>query len=623
MVNDTQDSAEPQEHSNCRFGNRLSLKSVTTPFLKEFPFICIFMTLMDFWPAVNLMLKRATTSENLALIPTYTNLFGRVAILFLFAYVVAAITTAIGNRVMRKGFRIFSYTVTVALFVVCFFLKNNFRLDITPTCFVLLAETSGGESREFIHQYLLSPTVLPTLGVLALCVAVILLAEKYWNNINARAWVLDKITRLPSVLKRVFRVTLLSFLLFGIFSTNIYYKVYSAASPDVIRTLYPPTDPLSSVYTSLVTLRMMEENIDDAVRVNKAAYRNDDARTVLGDSLNIVVVIGESYIKWHSQLYGYELATAPNMCREQSEGQLFVFNDVISSSNSTSVVMKDLFSCNNSSAREQWCKYPAFPAIFMKAGYNVYFWDNQRDFAKMETYSFTLNSFLYNPELLDIFYTQTNEKAYTYDAGLVESFGSTVDLATGKHNLLLLHLNGQHVAPSGRFPHDTFRHFSADSIKRTDAFLTREMKEYIADYDNATLYNDYVLNTIFETYNGSNTIVIYFSDHGEEAYDYRKQCSRDHGEVTAMSLKYQYEIPFVVWCSGVYLEKNPDVADAIRQAVDRPFVLDNLCNMLFNIGGVVTPHYRPQLDLIAPGYKCGKRLVKGEYIYEDIRYPDR
>lgn len=606
-----------------RIWDRLSLKSVVRPFLMELPFICVFMTLMDFWPVVNLMIKRVTASENLALFPAYLNLFGRVAILFLLAYIIAATITAIRNKVLKGAFKFFSYTVTVTLFIVGFFLKNNFRLDITPTCFVLLAETTGSESSEFIDQYILSPTILPTLGVLALCIAVILLAEKYWNNAKVRRWGTNRIARLPSALKRAFIVMMLSFLLFGIFSTNIYYKVYNAVSPDAVRTIYPPTDPLSSIYTSLVTLRMMEENLEDAVCVNKAAYSTDGAYTTLDDSLNIVVVIGESYIKWHSQLYGYELATAPNMYREQQEGQLFVFNDVISSSNSTSVVMKDLFSCNNSGAREQWCKYPTFLGIFKKAGYNVYFWDNQRDFAKMETYSFTLNSFLYNPELQDIFYTQTNEKAYTYDAELVESFNSAVNLAGAKHNLVLLHLQGQHVAPSGRFPHDTFKHFTADSIKRTDSFLTREMKEYIADYDNATLYNDYVLNRIFEICNESNSIVIYFSDHGEEAYDYRKQCSRDHGEVTAMSLKYQYEIPFVVWCSDVYRKNNPDVVDAIQQAVDRPFVLDNICNVLFRIGGVVTSYYREQYDLIAPGYQCGKRLVKGEYVYEDIRYGNR
>ncbi|MBO5864622.1 MAG: hypothetical protein J6Q73_01025, partial [Bacteroidaceae bacterium] len=94
-------------------------------------------------------------------------------------------------------------------------------------------------------------------------------------------------------------------------------------------------------------------------------------------------------------------------------------------------------------------------------------------------------------------------------------------------------------------------------------------------------------------------------------------------EVTAMSLKYQYEIPFVVWCSDVYRKNNPDVVDAIQQAVDRPFVLDNICNVLFRIGGVVTSYYREQYDLIAPGYQCGKRLVKGEYVYEDIRYGNR
>ena len=606
-----------------RIWDRLSLKSVVRPFLMELPLHLFFMKLMGVKAVLALIMQRANALDEIDKYPTYLNLFGRIAILFLFAYIAATIITIIKNKVFKRIFKLLLYFLVVALFFVNAFIQMNFHLGITPTLFILLAETTASESSEFIQQYIFSDTMLPTLKILIISLVEIIVVEVLWSKIKKSRRVYEWIKGVPSYLTKILSIGVLSFLLFGIFSTNIYYRVHKAKSPDFVNGMLPPTDPLSSIYTSWVTLRMMSDNVADAIDINKMAYRTDGTYTTLDDSLNIVVVIGESYIKWHSQLYGYELATAPNMYREQQEGRLFVFNDVISSSKSTSISMRDIFSCNNNSVKEQWYNHPAFSAIFKKAGYNVYFWDNQRDFAKMETYSFTLNSFLYNPELQDIFYTQTNEKAYTYDAELVESFNSAVNLAGAKHNLVLLHLQGQHVAPSGRFPHDTFKHFTADSIKRTDSFLTREMKEYIADYDNATLYNDYVLNRIFEIYNESNSIVIYFSDHGEEAYDYRKQCSRDHGEVTAMSLKYQYEIPFVVWCSDVYRKNNPDVVDAIQQAVDRPFVLDNIHNLLFDLGNIVTSYRNDSSNIISPNYECGKRYIKlvdGDYIYEKLRY---
>lgn len=46
------------------------------------------------------------------------------------------------------------------------------------------------------------------------------------------------------------------------------------------------------------------------------------------DSLNVILVIGESYNKYHSPLYGYYLNTTPVLCSQQQNGNLFVFKDV-------------------------------------------------------------------------------------------------------------------------------------------------------------------------------------------------------------------------------------------------------------------------------------------------------
>ena len=338
------------------------------------------------------------------------------------------------------------------------------------------------------------------------------------------------------------------------------------------------------------------------------------------DDISIVVVIGESYIKSHSQLYGYELATTPNLCREENEGRLFVFDDVISSSNSTSIAMRNILCCNNSSADEQWYDYPNFMTIFKQSGYNVYFWSNQVDFAKKETFSFTLNSFLYNSKICEFAYTKRNLQSYKFDEDLIKSFSDSINYSLNKHNLIIFHLNGQHHDVRERFPSDKFKHFNADSINRDEPYLGIAEKEYIADYDNATLYNDYVLHKIIEEFRNSNSILIYLSDHGEEVYDYRNQKGRDQGPLTANKLKYQYEIPFMVWCSDIYKEKYREKVNAIKNAVNRPFISDNLCNMLFNLGGIETPYYRDSLDLISPNYKCKNRRINNDFVYENIRY---
>lgn len=591
------------------------LSFLNKPFLKEFPFICFFMTAMGFWTIIDDMFRRFRAKEDILAHPPYSMLFGRITILFLLAYLIATFIMFIKNKSLKWTFKVFNYVLFLSLGITSFFLNINFDLEICPTCFVLLAETTGRESSEFIDQYILSPTVIPTLLVLLGSIIAIVLAEYFWRKEKIRIWLKARSVSIRKYLS----IVLLFVLVYGMCSTRIYWRVFDAEIPDDVRRMHAPTDPLSSIYTSLLTLHMMEENMKDAIEINKTVFETEDAFITEDEPLNIVLVIGESYIKCHSQLYGYYLQTTPNMQRELQEGRLFVFNDVISTSNYTSVVVKNILSCNNSGAGEQWYDFPAFFTIFKKAGYNVYFWDNQRDYDSMATYSFTLNSFLYDPELQEIMYTKTNDEVYEYDGGLVESFNETIDVASAKHNLIVLHLMGQHLTPTGRFPQDEFGHFTADNIKSNNSFQTYEMKEYIAGYDNATLYNDYVMDMIFDTFKDSNTIVIYFSDHGEEVYDYRKRCGRDHGEINSMILRYQYEVPFVIWCSDIYMEKNPDVVNSIRQAVDRPFVNDNLSHMLFKIGGISTTYYRENDDLLSPNYRCEQRRVKGNCIYEEER----
>jgi heptose-I-phosphate ethanolaminephosphotransferase len=112
---------------------------------------------------------------------------------------------------------------------------------------------------------------------------------------------------------------------------------------------------------------------------------------------------------------------------------------------------------------------------------------------------------------------------------------------------------------------------------------------------------------------------VYLSDHGEEVYDWRDQCARDHGPLSSNKLKYQYDIPFMVWCSDQFKHKHPEVVSRIRQAVNRPFMIDNLCHLLFTVGGINTVYYRDSLDLFSPRYNCKQRRVNNQD-YDEIRW---
>lgn len=590
------------------------LSCIARPFLLELPLIVILMKLLGAEAILHNIRDTYANSESAII----WNLFANISLLFLFSYIAALAVTWVKPKSAKWGVKSLFYFTILLLYAVQHFLARNFgMLEFNPTCFVLLAETTDSESQEFINQYVLSDTIVPTLVRVLFYICVIVAIEFLWSYFKRK---INRTLKSKSTHVNVFiSFLLLPILIFGILSTDIYIRVYRAETSDEIQLQHLPTDPLSSIYTSLVMLHKMNENMLRGVEVNKTLHEHS-VISGISDTANIVVVVGESYTKWHSSLYGYSLNTSPNLLSEADSGRLFVFDDVVSSSNFTSVIMKNIICCNNSSDGEEWYDYPNFMTIFKKAGYDVYFWDNQRNFEKTASHSFTLNSFLYNSEIVGMSYTQTNDASYQYDDEIVESFNENVKLVNSK-NLIMFHLMGQHSIYSERFPQSATV-FTIDSIKRDDSFLNDEMKQCIADYDNATLYNDYVLSRIIETFKNSNTILFYFSDHGEEVYDYRAKCGRDHADLNDQLLKYQYDIPFMIWCSDMYKENNPHIVKAIKQSVKRPYIIDNICNTLFNVGAINTVYYRDSLDLISPAYKCSKRMIKKNgktFMYEDLR----
>ena len=67
----------------------------------------------------------------------------------------------------------------------------------------------------------------------------------------------------------------------------------------------------------------------------------------------------------------------------------------------------------------------------------------------------------------------------------------------------------------------------------------------MAHYDNATRWNDEVINRILRNFANEDAVVVYFSDHGEEVYDGSLPLyGRIHDEQpSAEVIRHEYEIP--------------------------------------------------------------------------------
>lgn len=585
-------------------------KTIITPIINQLP-LCVFMYLL--W-GMNLFVSLfgplyaydpKVFIVNLVLEPCVF-LFGFLAFMYLFAFLT--------DFINKKWFKVFIYAVIILLAGIKWLLYNTFGIDITPTTLVLLAETNKNEAIEFIETFVLTKSYLYLIILLPAIICFIFICEKFYSH---HRFDIFKEKLKSSYWVRFFVLAVLM------------YSCYNVCANGIVMSNCPNTDELSKleldtsiknplteiVYSFYGIYLMNHEESSFENRINN--FKANNVSCSQKDSLNIILVIGESYIKHHSSLYGYYLNTNPMLSKEQDAGNLFVFNDVITPYSSTSITVKNVLCTNSLSDGEKWNNSLFFPQLFKAAGYDVFFWDNQKYWGDNSNFAFALNSFLYNKLLVSNVYNQVNKKAYPFDEDIVKSFGDVK--LTAKRNLVIFHLLGQHIAFKERFPNnEDYIYFTKDSIIRNEQWMTDYKKQRIADYDNATRYNDYVILQIINLFRDKKSIVVYFSDHGEEVYDYRNSSGRKSDGMSRGQLKYQFEVPLMLWFSDSYRNDNPDVMKQVKDALNRPFMIDNLCQLLFHLGDIKTKSYHSERDLISPNFKPRKRIVLDQYDYDGI-----
>lgn len=578
---------------------RLLSSKIVQPVIEELPIILVFFFIIK----ANLM--EFFQDNDYDTVWDYVSVF---SIWFLYSYFIAA-TISISKRIWVRWLW---YILLLSIYAISCFLAANFEMKICPTLITLLVETNEREAGEFMSVYFLTATSIKVYVKIAIYIAIIVFLE-----LGYRKYYLERIKRFRSVCVSI----VIMFLLFaGIIRWSQYSDYFNINKPDDEDALdFPASDIYTRLFCSLCIESKQSSVIERAIDVSLNAGK---ATTVYekSDSLNVIFVIGESFIKSHASLYGYPLVTTPNLQLQKEKGNLFAFTDVITPYNYTSMSVKNMMSCNSLSESEKWFDCPYFPVLFKNAGYNVYFWSNQHEATDGSVYEYALSSYLYNQKFSDSVYEKTNAKPLEYDGLLVDDFKkSCIDSLKSPHNLFLFHLSGQHTVFTSRFPQtEEHKRFTIKDIHKEEPYINKTKLQYIADYDNAILYGDGVLAQMMQLFADWNAVIVFLSDHGEEVYDYRDRMGRSYTDkVDSLYLKYQYEIPFVIWCSDRFKRNYPDVVNNIQEAVTKPFMIDNVCQLLFHLGGLQSDYYYPERDVLSKEYVPKERIIRGGEINYD------
>ena len=258
--------------------------------------------------------------------------------------------------------------------------------------------------------------------------------------------------------------------------------------------------------------------------------------------------------------------------------------------------------------------------MFRKAGYHVTFITNQfLPEADEAVYDFSGGFFLNNPELSKAQFDTRNARLHEFDEGVLEEYDS-LTCENQAHNLVILHLMGQHVMYKARYPQKTRKHLRASMYDRPD--LTNKQKLIVADYDNSVLYNDSIVAAVTQKFIDKDAVVIYMPDHAEEIYNGKPYF---YGRMHSATIDYrlareEFEIPFWIWGSPEYIKNHPYGWRAIQAAKDRPMMTDCLAHLLLYLGGIYTKDYREAYNVISPDYDQHRpRILKGTVDYNKLK----
>lgn len=551
--------------------------------------------------------------------------------LFFDLYLLCAILAVIPRKVRRVIRAVLAF-IFYAVALIDMFCYVHFESTLTPTMLMLFFETTGREAGEFLQSYVGWDLITSKTGLILL----IALLHLAWNMVAQQlrsnkmvgprlappvVWTLSALAGIAAFAffihcgsrcwdNKCATVRLMSKHNLG--------EVEHELTQKGCANLYLP---IYRLMFSLYANRLAAKQVDRLLATSEhVSVESCDFR-----SPQIVLIIGESYNRHRSQLYGYQRPTTPRQLQRMQDSTLVAFTDVVAPWNLTSFVFKHMFSLHCIGDDGEWCDSPLFPQVFRKAGYHVKFLTNQfLPKSGEEVYDFSGGFFLNNPTLSRALFDERNSKLHRYDEGLLEDYDRMVAKKRYPHQLTIFHLMGQHVDYRARFPMKTRRKFTPADYNRTD--LSPQRQQINADYDNAVLYNDSVVDQIIRRFENENAIVIYVPDHGEECFNgslpfYGRMHSAD---IDYRLAREEFEIPFWIWASDEYRMTHPYGWKAIQEYRHRPLMTDALPHTLLFLGGIHSNYYRKDYDVLNAEYNTKRpRVLKMTIDYNHLNKTSR
>lgn len=515
---------------------------------------------LAFLNSITFCIDRYYFIERKGIFVTLTKVIYKDLTIFYFFVGVAILLELVLKRYSSIIINIFSI-ISCVLFLVDCELLFNFRTIINHQTVQVLFESNVNEGTEFVKQYFNITVVIIILFIFIL----------YFFT-----------KRIKIILKN--RWVVLIFLLISISQLLIYKPILR---------MIPISRLIDSSINSYGNVKIYKE-VAGKIRENVNIIHNES------HIKNIVLVIGESTTRNHMNLYGYSKNNTPFLKELSKKSNMYVYSDVISPHSHTLAVLREALTFFDDRKNGDWYDYNNIVDIMKKAGYKTYWFSNQESMGKYGNLAAALGNrsdvVLFNEK------RDTSETRNRFDGEILNKSKNLIEFSN--KNFIVYHLLGSHYLYKYRYPNE-FNVFSSDDYSEKIDDIKRQ---YRAEYDNTILYNDFVINEIIDFYKDKEAIIIYFSDHGEEVYDFRDFVGHTETNLS----RYMVEIPFLIYVSDKFIENYPDKVEKIKESVSRPYMTDDVIHTILDISDIETTEYDPTRSVINDKYISRDRMLHGK-----------
>lgn len=336
-------------------------------------------------------------------------------------------------------------------------------------------------------------------------------------------------------------------------------------------------DLTNTVLKTLESFKIYEQTRD--IRTQRLQNLKNILQQNTNDGI-YVLVVGESTARHHMNVFGYNRPNTPWLSKMAKSPNTLLFKNTYSNHVHTvpavQYALSELNQYQNISVEDAY----SIVEIAKAAGFTTYWISNQKQFNVSDTPLTTIAASANHQIWLNSYAGNKTMTTY-YDDKLSENLP---DITKAKKMFIILHLMGCHSVYKERYPAEY------------DVFHGENSR--IDEYDNAVLYNDFVLQKIYNQLKDNPNFMafIYFSDHGEDP---------DNG-FTHEASKFTYamsKIPLVMIFSDKFVNTNQNLFATLKKHTNKYITSDLIYNAMISLLGIkYMPRINPILDISSPDY---------------------